>query len=335
MNPTVSDTSSSRRSGSLTLPDERIERHEKRVRRHRVAAGQRIEQRRLAGVGVADERDGRDGRLLPPLAQLRAPPAHRVDFLGEDADAVTDAPAVGFEFRFAGAARADAAAQPRQAPSLEPDEPRHQVLELRELDLKLAFTRPRAPREDVENELRAIDDLAVERFFEVAQLRRRQLVVENHDIDARSSQEAASDRNLAAAEKRRGIRLGALLQHAQHDRRAGGRRQAGQFVERMLGIEVTGSAVEQTDKRRALLSIRRGRSRGRMTCHCSDFITRSHGTAPARSERRPSASNAMIVDGAPPGAGPASRIASTSGSPCATPSAEVAVGRPIDWRSSR
>ena len=59
------------------LADERIERDEQRVRRDRVAAGQRVEQRRLAGVGVADERDRRDGRLVAPLAQLRAAPPDR------------------------------------------------------------------------------------------------------------------------------------------------------------------------------------------------------------------------------------------------------------------
>ena len=84
---------------------------------------------------------------------------------------MADPPAIGLELRFAGAARADAAAQPRQRGG-RADEPRQQVLQLRELDLQLAFARPRAPREDVEDELRAIDDLAVERLLEVPQLRR-------------------------------------------------------------------------------------------------------------------------------------------------------------------
>ena len=81
MKPTVSETSSSRRSGSRTLPDERIERDEERVRRDRFAAGQRVEQRRLAGVGVADQRDRRHGGLLPPLAQLRPAPPDGIDLL--------------------------------------------------------------------------------------------------------------------------------------------------------------------------------------------------------------------------------------------------------------
>ena len=169
----------------LHAAHQRIERDEQRVRRDRVAAGQRVEQRRLARVGVADERHRRDRRLVPPLAQLRRGGGgpSSISFR-EHADAVADAAAVGFELGFAGAAGADAAAQPRQRVARS-DQPRHQVLELRELDLQLAFARPRAAREDVENELRAIDDLAIERVLEVAQLRRRQLVVEDDDVDAR------------------------------------------------------------------------------------------------------------------------------------------------------
>ena len=51
----------------------------------------------------------------------------------------------------------------RDSAAADADEPRHEVFQLRELDLQLAFARTRAPGEDVEDELRAIDDLAVER----------------------------------------------------------------------------------------------------------------------------------------------------------------------------
>ena len=66
------------------------------------------------------------------------------------------------------------------------DQPRQQVLQLRQLDLQLAFARPRAPGEDVENQLRAIDDLAADRLLDLPQLRRRQLVVEDDDVDVAS-----------------------------------------------------------------------------------------------------------------------------------------------------
>ena len=46
-----------------------------------------------------------------------------------------------------------------------------QMLELRQFDLQLAFARPGALREDVENQRRAVEDFAVENFFERAALR--------------------------------------------------------------------------------------------------------------------------------------------------------------------
>ena len=97
-------------------------------------------------------------------------------------DARPDPPAIGFELGFAGAARADAAAKPRQR-GARAGQPRQQVFQLRQLDLQLAFAGPRPPREDVENQLRAIDDLPADRLFDLPQLRRRQLVVEDDDVD--------------------------------------------------------------------------------------------------------------------------------------------------------
>src|SRR5687767_2717863 len=97
---------------------------------------------------------------------------------------LTNTPAVGLEFRFARSAGADAAAEPGQrGPGAR--EPRQHVLELRQLDLPLALARPRAARENVEDQLRAIDDLAVNTLFDMPQLRRSELVVEDDDIDSK------------------------------------------------------------------------------------------------------------------------------------------------------
>ena len=156
-----------------------------------------------------------------------------------------DAPAVGLELRFAGPERADAAALPRQRVARS-DQPRHQVLELRELDLQLAFARARAAREDVENELRAIDDLAIERPFEVAQLRGRQLVVEDDGVDARlAATAAASIATLPLPRNVAGSGFGPLLLHAQHGVGAGRRREAGQLVERCSGSKWRGESLKR------------------------------------------------------------------------------------------
>jgi hypothetical protein len=121
-----------------------------------------IEEGRLAGVGVADERHRRHSTLLTQLAQLRAPPPNGVDFVREHADAMANPAAIGFELGFARAPGADAAAESRERRA-RTDEPREQVFELRELDLELAFARASALGEDVQDELRAVDDLPAQR----------------------------------------------------------------------------------------------------------------------------------------------------------------------------
>ena len=173
------------------------------------------------------------------------------DILFEHADAVPNAAAIGFELRFARAPRADAAAEPRHLHA-EAGQPRQQVLQLRQLDLQPAFARLRAPGEDVENDFGAIDHAPAQNLFEVARLRGREHVVENRDCRADF---VARERNLfsLAASDQRG-RLGArpLLRRAQHDDGAGRFGEAGQFVEREIGIGATRGAGEQTDERSAL-----------------------------------------------------------------------------------
>ncbi len=51
-------------------------------------------------------------------------------------------------------------------------QPRLQITELRDLDLQLALERMRALREDVENQLAAIDHANLEFILQIARLRR-------------------------------------------------------------------------------------------------------------------------------------------------------------------
>src|SRR5258707_2889131 len=84
----------------------------------------------------------------------------------------------------------------------------------------------------------------------------------------------------------------------------------------MFGIEVSGRIAEETDER------------GTFPYHCSDFSTRSQGTAPCLTSVTSRADASTIVDGAPPRDGPASRIASTSGSAAATAAGADAAAAP-------
>ena len=207
-----------------------------------------------------------------------------------------NAPPVGFELGFTGTSRADAAAQSRKRRA-GTSQPGQQVLQLGQLHLQLALFGPGPPRENVENELRAVDDLAAKGRFEMAHLRRGQLAVEDDDVDVQFGAGGGDHVDLAAAEKGRGIRLGPFLQHAQDDRCARRFGQAAQFVERAFGIEPLRASGDETDERGALGS-----------CHSrsSHARTSSQPMAPARTSTGAGPVTSTMVEGGPPAVKPAS-----------------------------
>jgi hypothetical protein len=164
---------------------------------------------------------------------------------------VLEAGACRSQLGFAGASCADAAAQARQGVS-RANQARQQIFQLRELDLQLAFARPGAPREDIENELRAIDDLAAHFLFDLPQLRRCELVVEDHDVGVRFSGRHRQRLDFPGTEKRGGVGLGPLLHHAQDDFGAGRLRQPRELFERSFRFLPARAARDQTDERRSL-----------------------------------------------------------------------------------
>src|SRR5438132_13194939 len=108
---------------------------------------------------------------------------HLLDLAFQRADALPDLPAIHFEFRFAGTARANAAAKPREVVSVA-GQSSQAVFELGKLDLKLALLRPSAPGEDVQDQTGPVDDFRLKGFFEVPRLAWRKLVVKDDDVDA-------------------------------------------------------------------------------------------------------------------------------------------------------
>ncbi len=188
---------------------------------------------------------------MPALAQLRAAPPHDVDVVLQHLHAHADAPAVGLELGFAGAPRADAAAEPRQLGAAA-HEAGQQVLELRQFHLQLALARARAAREDVEDELRAVDDLAPEPLGQLTELGGRQFVVEDDQVGVGLGRRRGQHLDLAAAEERRGVGPRAFLQDAHDDARAGGLGQAAEFLEGMFRIDPPRAAGDESDQRCSL-----------------------------------------------------------------------------------
>ena len=129
---------------------------------------------------------------------------------------------------------------------------RQQVLELGELDLPLAFPRARPAGEDVEDQLRAIDHLPLESILELAELPRRQLVIDDHHVHITLGAGRGEARHFAGADERPRVGLGALLQHAQHDRRTGGFGETRQFLHRLLRVDPANGATDEAHQRGAL-----------------------------------------------------------------------------------
>ena len=198
-----------------------------------LAAGDLVEQRRLAGVRVAGQRHGRQVRALALGPLDGAVGAHVVEPAAQRGDAVARQPAIGLDLGLARASRADAADAAAGAETLEmrpqAAHARHVVLELGELDLELALGRVGVAGEDVEDHGRAVEHRQVERRLEVALLARGQLVVGDDEVGVRRLQQRLELLDLARPEVEVGMRLVADLHHVADGGDAGGPQQLAQL----------------------------------------------------------------------------------------------------------
>jgi len=159
---------------------------------------------------------------LAPLALCGALAADDLELAGNPRDAVLDTAPVGFELRFTfTTTHADTAfLAGKVAP--EPREAGQQVLELRQLDLQLAFAGAGALGKDIEDQRGTIEDFAIEHLLQITALRRREFVVENDSIDIGAVAEAGKFVGLAFADKSGGVGSSHFLQAIAHDMAAGG-----------------------------------------------------------------------------------------------------------------
>ena len=194
--------------------------------------GDRVQQRRLAGVGVAGEGDPRDRGALAPgphhaavALQPRQPAAQRRDPVAGEA-------AVGLDLGLARAPGADPAAEPLEV-GPQPPHPRQVVLELGQLDLELALGRVGVVGEDVEDHRGAVDHRHPQRRLQVALLARRQLVVAGDHVGVAGGDLLLQLGELAAAEVAVGVGRRPLLDRLARGRHPGGAQQLLQLGERV------------------------------------------------------------------------------------------------------
>ena len=198
-----------------------IERLEQAVVDGRLCTCQRIEQRRLADVGVAGERDRRCARPQALLSARRALPLESAQSTLEQRHASPREPAIRLELALSRASRPDASSEPLEVLP-HAAHAREVVLELRELDLQLALGAPCVLGEDVEDQLGAVDDSRLQSVLERTLLGRSELVVREEHLGGMGAELLLQLGELALADERPRIRVGAML-HERADRRNTGR----------------------------------------------------------------------------------------------------------------
>jgi hypothetical protein len=191
-----------------------------------------VEQRRFPGVGIAHQRHRAERHGLAGLTAQRPLAPQRFDVLADAADALADAPAIGLELLLAWAARANAAAQAREI-LIASRKARQQIIKLRQLDLELAFAAPRMARKNVENQLGAVNNAAVEAPLEIALLYGREIAVENDQGDLVGLSFRANLVQFSAAHESRRVHRIAHLQDAAGHYGACATRQFGELGERL------------------------------------------------------------------------------------------------------
>src|SRR5260370_24013952 len=153
--------------GECQVASRGIQRREELVLNQHARGRERVEERGLSRIRVADDRDHRN-RLTGTLAALlRAVAAHGFELAAQLADAATNALAVLLQLGFTGSTDADSAAHAAAARSARATadageitplagEPGQAILQLRQLHLQLALARARVLGEDIQNQRRAV-----------------------------------------------------------------------------------------------------------------------------------------------------------------------------------
>ncbi len=199
-------------------------------------------------------------------------------------DAALNLPPVGLQLGFAGAARANAAAQLRHGLALA-GQPRQHVLKLRQLHLQLAFAGAGMARKDIQNQLRPVQHAARQCGLEIAQLCGREIVVEEHQIGLGGSGHPGNLLHLAGADQSGRIRTRPTLQQLGSHLAAGARHQLAKFRQRFLSVQARarcGRSCSSEVLQAAAVCIRR---MSLVRAHLRAARTRDAGTVAAGADR--------------------------------------------------
>ena len=166
-------------SGQLPPACSRVECGEKFVLYEHIGTRQTIHQSAFPCIGVTDQRNrsvfstGRNRSLFPSLN-------HR-QFAPQITNFFFDQAAVHFQLLFTRTPHPDTAFDSRKVgPHLL--EPGERIFKLRKFHRKACFACAGPMGKNIQNQFSPVDDFYAERFFQIARLRRTQVIIEEHDI---------------------------------------------------------------------------------------------------------------------------------------------------------
>ena len=194
-----------------------VEGSEERILDQDAGMSEPVEQRGLPGVGVADDGDRRDEMPSPVRSFNGAGTGHLSQPTAEHADAAVDAAPVGLNLGLTGSAATDSDSAGRPAADLSRQagtpaaQPLLEVVQLCQLDLRLALDALGVLGKDVEDQCSPVDDLDSDPILQGAQLGRRQLAIADDGVGAGRLDDFAHLVNLATSNVGRRIRVAAAL----------------------------------------------------------------------------------------------------------------------------
>ena len=217
-----------------------VESREQAVLDQHVGAGDPVQQRRLAGVGVADERHRPVPGPTPGLGLSRPVCLDPAQVGLELVDPSQELAATHLELGLPGAAGADPAGLLGVA-AREASQPRQPVAELSQFDLRPALGRAGILGEHVEDDRGAVERCAAQDLLQVELLRGAELVVEHNRVGVGRLDDRLDLLRLSRPDEGGGVHGAATLHHPFDCIGAGGVDQQFELVER--GVHRLGRVV--------------------------------------------------------------------------------------------
>src|SRR5437588_9186819 len=170
--------------GRKTQPPARgIESGEEPVLYKDLTVGQGVQERRLPRIGVANDRNYRHLSTQPPCTLLFTIFPQHFDLPFQITDTLTHPPPINFKLRLPGASSPNAPSQTGEGIAAT-GETWKAIAELRKFHLDFSGAALGTPAENIQDQLRAVDDLQLRQIGNCRRLGRREVLIKDEVVHA-------------------------------------------------------------------------------------------------------------------------------------------------------